>query len=184
MYNLYTLYHISVKNLYAYTLDYILTESAFFGILSFHYKASLRRDVKEVEEMNELPQPIKIEEHAAIQDTFLARYVEGVARQQNIAFPGYTSDIAILVVFFEAGSRNRPHTHEHDQTLLVLSGRTMVATETEKYILSAGEVITIPANVWHWHGATHDAPTCQVAIMIPGTSNFEADERNWATNYL
>ena len=43
--------------------------------------ASLLRDTKEVEEMNELPKPIKIEEQAAIQDKFLAPYVEGVARQ-------------------------------------------------------------------------------------------------------
>jgi quercetin dioxygenase-like cupin family protein len=87
--------------------------------------------------MNELPKPIKIDENAARQDEFLTPYVEGVARQQLIEVRGRTSEIAMLVVFFEAGSRNRPHTHEHDQTLLVLSGRTMVATETEKYVLSA-----------------------------------------------
>ena len=36
--------------------------------------------------MNELPKPIKIEEQAAIQEKFLAPYVEGVARQQRIEF--------------------------------------------------------------------------------------------------
>jgi quercetin dioxygenase-like cupin family protein len=65
----------------------------------------------------------------ARQDELLTPYVEGVARQQHIEVEGRTSEIALLVVFFEAGSRNRPHTHEHDQTLLVLSGRTMVATD-------------------------------------------------------
>ena len=65
----------------------------------------------------------------------------------------------------------------------MLSGTSMVATETKKYSLSAGEVITIPANVWHWHGAAPDAPTCQISIMIPGASNFEAEERNWATAF-
>ncbi len=133
--------------------------------------------------MQKLPMPIKIDEHAARGDESLARYIEGVARQQRIAFLGQTSEIAILVVFFEAGSRNRPHTHEHDQTLLILSGECMVATETEKYVLFACEVITIPANTWHWHGATRDASTCQVSLMIPGTSNFEVDEHNWTTNY-
>ncbi len=48
--------------------------------------------------------------------TALAPYVEGVARQQHSEIPVRTSEIAILVVFFEAGSCNRPHTHEHDQT--------------------------------------------------------------------
>ncbi len=110
--------------------------------------------------MQKLPKPIKIDEHAASQDESLARYIEGVARQQRIKFPGQTSEIDMLVVFFEAGSRNRPHTHEHEQTLLILTGKCIVATETEKYILSANEVITIPANTWHWHGATHDAPSC------------------------
>ncbi len=133
--------------------------------------------------MQKLPMPIKIDENAASADGALSSYIEGVARQQRIAFPGRTSEIAMLVVFFEAGSRNRPHTHEHDQTLLILTGKCIVATETEKYVLSAGEVITIPANTWHWHGATHDTSTCQISLMIPGTSNFEEDERNWASNY-
>lgn len=138
---------------------------------------------KEREEMQKLPMPIKIEEHAARGDESLTHSIEGVARQQRIAFPGQTSEIAMLVIFFEAGSRNRPHTHEHDQTLLILTGQCIVATETEKYVLSTGEVITILANTWHWHGAARDTPTCQVSLMVSGTSNFEVDEHNWATNY-
>jgi quercetin dioxygenase-like cupin family protein len=133
--------------------------------------------------MSELPKPIKIDESLATQDPRLTPYVAGVAHMQRIEVPGRTGEIAMLAVFFEAGSRNRPHTHEHDQTLLVQSGRSIVATESEKYVLSAGEVITIPANLWHWHGATHDAPNCQISIMVHGKSNFEADERNWAVNY-
>ncbi len=133
--------------------------------------------------MNELPYPIKIEEAAAIRDPALAPYVAGSALQQHLRFGGRTGEVALIAVFFEAGARNRPHTHAHEQTLLVLSGTSMVATETKKYRLSAGEVIAIPANVWHWHGATPDAPTCQISIMIPGASNFEAEERNWATGF-
>jgi quercetin dioxygenase-like cupin family protein len=133
--------------------------------------------------MSELPKPIKIDKSLAIQDPLLTPYVAGEAHMQRIEIPGRTGEIAMLAVFFEAGSRNRPHTHEHDQTLLVQTGRSIVATETEKYVLSAGEVIIIPANLWHWHGATHDAPSCQISIMVPGRSNFEADERNWAVNY-
>ncbi len=89
----------------------------------------------------------------------------------------------MIAVFFTAGSRNRPHRHEHDQTLLVLSGQSIVATETEHYILSAYDTITILANVWHWHGATPETPTRQLSLMLPGTSSFAADERNWATTY-
>lgn len=133
--------------------------------------------------MNELPKPLKIDERAAKRDESLAPYIEGLARQQYLELPGQSGELAMMAVFFEAGARNRPHTHEHDQTLLVLSGKSFVATENEKYILSAGEMITIPANVWHWHGATPTSPTCQVSIMIRGKSNFEAEERNWATFY-
>ena len=50
--------------------------------------------------MNELPKPIKIEEQAAIQEKFLAPYVEGVARQQRIEFAGHTSEVGMMVVFF------------------------------------------------------------------------------------
>ncbi len=133
--------------------------------------------------MSELPKPIKIDESLAIQDPLLTPYIAGTASQQRIEIPGRPSEVAMLAVFFEAGSRNHPHTHEHDQMLLVHTGRSIVATETEKYVVAAGEVITIPANLWHWHGATHDAPSCQISIMVPGKSNFEADERNWADTY-
>jgi len=133
--------------------------------------------------MQELPKPITIDEAAAVQDERLAPYVAGVARQQYLETPGRPGEIAMIAVFFTAGSRNRPHTHEHDQTLLVLSGQSVVATETERYILSAHDTITIPANVWHWHGAAPETPTCQVSLMVPGASNFAADERNWATTY-
>ncbi|WP_035240498.1 (R)-mandelonitrile lyase [Desulfobacter vibrioformis] len=69
------------------------------------------------------------------------------------------------IVNFDAGTRTAWHTHPLGQTLIVTSGRGVVQSEGEavQQILP-GDVVWIPANVRHWHGATPDSPMSHVAI--------------------
>lgn len=57
---------------------------------------------------------------------------------------------------FEKGSRNSWHIHpEAQQVLMILSGEAYYQEEgKEKRILRKGDVITTPANIRHWNGAT------------------------------
>ena len=122
-------------------------------------------------------EPIKIDQTQAnrVQEHF-----EGEVHLQRLASAEEGSEVEVLAVFFGPGARNRPHTHEHDQILHVLFGTAVVATETERAFLSSGELIRIPAQAWHWHGATPEAPMCHLAIQRPGRINWEVEERDWA----
>ncbi len=42
--------------------------------------------------------------------------------------------------------------------------------------LKAGDVVDIPANTWHWHGATKDAWFSHLAVELPG----EGLSTDWA----
>jgi len=72
------------------------------------------------------------------------------------------------IVNFEAGARTAWHTHPLGQTLIVISGRGLVQNEGDSVqeILS-GDVVWIPENVRHWHGAAPDSSMSHVAISEP-----------------
>lgn len=71
-------------------------------------------------------------------------------------------------VNFAAGARTAWHTHPLGQTLIVISGRGFVQSEgdTAQEIVT-GDVVWIPANVRHWHGAAPDSPMSHVALSTP-----------------
>ncbi|MDR5683766.1 MAG: cupin domain-containing protein [Armatimonadota bacterium] len=87
--------------------------------------------------------------------------------------------VEIVAVFFEPGSRTRPHVHHTDQTLVFFEGEGIVATETVRRTVRAGEVVVIPAGTWHWHGATRKAGASHLSIKPPGPTDWDAPLRNW-----
>lgn len=58
------------------------------------------------------------------------------------------------VVHFGKGVRNKFHTHDCEQILIITAGRGVVATETEERTVTAGDIVLIPAGEKHWHGST------------------------------
>lgn len=101
------------------------------------------------------------------------------ARSDNPAFVGpvltqdvVSDDMAALLrvteVTFPAGARNKWHRHAADQVLIVTEGRGIIATEAEERVITPGDVVLIPANEKHWHGATADAAMTHYAILTPG----------------
>ena len=72
------------------------------------------------------------------------------------------------VVNFEAGARTAWHTHPLGQTLIVISGRGRVQSDGGPvHDILPGDVVWIPANVRHWHGAVPNSPMSHVAISTP-----------------
>ncbi len=72
------------------------------------------------------------------------------------------------VVNFDTGARTAWHTHPNGQTLLVISGRGQVQSEGEPIQgILPGDVVWIPADERHWHGAAPDSPMSHVAISTP-----------------
>ncbi|APG23970.1 (R)-mandelonitrile lyase [Syntrophotalea acetylenica] len=72
------------------------------------------------------------------------------------------------IVNFEPRARTAWHTHPFGQTLIVISGRGLVQSEGDAIQeILPGDVVWIPANERHWHGATPDSPMSHVAISDP-----------------
>ena len=81
-------------------------------------------------------------------------------------------------VTFEPGCRNNWHIHRArsggGQLLICTAGEGWYQEEGKSAVsLTPGMVITIPANVKHWHGAKADSWFSHIAVEVPGeeTSN-------------
>ncbi|MCA8964894.1 MAG: cupin domain-containing protein [Planctomycetes bacterium] len=69
-------------------------------------------------------------------------------------------------VTFEPGARTLWHTHPLGQTLIVTAGRGWVQSWGHPaQQLGAGDVVSIPAGVKHWHGAARDAAMTHIAVQ-------------------
>ena len=77
-------------------------------------------------------------------------------------------------VTFEPGCRNNWHIHRAKegggQILICTAGEGWYQEEGKEAVsLTPGTVITIPANVKHWHGAKADSWFSHIAFEAPGT---------------
>ena len=86
--------------------------------------------------------------------------------------------LGVFNVTFEPGCRNNWHIHHSSkgggQILICTTGEGWYQEEGKEAVsLVPGTVITIPANVKHWHGAKKSTWFSHVAIEVPGegTSN-------------
>ena len=77
------------------------------------------------------------------------------------------SALPVANVTFEPGCRNNWHKHAGGQILLVTGGRGYYQ-EWEKPAreLHPGDVVTIPADAKHWHGAARDSWFVHLAIEV------------------
>lgn len=76
-------------------------------------------------------------------------------------------------VTFEPGYRNNWHIHHAakggGQLLVCTAGEGWYQEEGKPAVsLTPGTVITIPANVKHWHGAKADSWFSHIAVEVPG----------------
>ena len=110
------------------------------------------------------------------ENTAYARYFIG----QSYLNPLTKSESGIFLanVTFEPGCRNNWHIHHAKkgggQMLICTAGEGWYQEEGKAPIsLTPGTVITIPAEVKHWHGAKRDSWFSHIAVEVPGedTSN-------------
>lgn len=83
--------------------------------------------------------------------------------------------LVVANVTFEPGCRNNWHIHHKGgQILLVTAGRGWYQEEGKPaQALKPGDVVDIPPEVKHWHGAAKDSWFAHIAIEVPaeGASN-------------
>ena len=110
-------------------------------------------------------------------NTAYAKYFIGNSYLKPLTKPG-ESVVSIANVTFEPKCRNNWHIHKSTSG----GGQILVCVEGEGYYqeegkpaqkLHPGDVVVIPANIKHWHGATADSWFSHLAVEVPGenTSN-------------
>ncbi|MDO4386789.1 MAG: cupin domain-containing protein [Clostridia bacterium] len=106
------------------------------------------------------------------ENTGYAQYFSGASFLNPLTNPKET--VFLANVTFEPGCRNNWHIHHASQG----GGQLLVCTAGEGWYqeegkaavsLKPGMVITIPANVKHWHGAKKDSWFSHIAVEVPGT---------------
>ena len=103
------------------------------------------------------------------ENTAFARYFVGRSYLNMLS----TEQVSIGNVTFEPGCRNNWHIHRAarggGQILLVTAGRGWYQEWGKPArVLQAGDVVNIPANVKHWHGAARDSWFAHLAVEVPG----------------
>lgn len=79
-------------------------------------------------------------------------------------------------VTFEPGARNNWHKHDGGQILLVTGGIGYYQEEGQPaQLLKEGDVVTIPKDMKHWHGATKDSWFVHLTI----STNVELGGTTW-----
>ena len=82
------------------------------------------------------------------------------------------NDFAIGSVTFEPGARTNWHTHPKGQVLIVTEGEGWYQERGKPaQALKKGDVVNIPENVEHWHGASANSTFVHIAI-----TNYKGDQ--------
>ena len=90
----------------------------------------------------------------------------GAVWQDPIMTPQAPGRLAANRVGFEPGARTNWHTHPLGQTLCVVSGIGRVQTLGDPVReIRAGDVVWIPPNEKHWHGASPNMLMVHIAMQ-------------------
>ncbi|HIZ31873.1 MAG TPA: carboxymuconolactone decarboxylase family protein [Candidatus Fournierella merdipullorum] len=92
---------------------------------------------------------------------------------QSYLAPLSGSQVGVFNVTFEPGCRNNWHIHHAKsgggQILICVAGRGWYQEEGKPArALRPGDVVNIPAEVKHWHGAAADSWFSHLALEVPG----------------
>jgi 4-carboxymuconolactone decarboxylase len=85
-------------------------------------------------------------------------------------------DFTVAVVNFGKGVRNKFHAHDSEQILIVTSGKGFIVTEMEKKEIGPGDVVIIPANEKHWHGAMKDSEFSHIFVYRSGSQATQLEK--------
>ena len=89
--------------------------------------------------------------------------------------PG-SEEYRINIVNFGKGVRNKLHYHDAEQILVITGGTGIVATEDEERIVTVCDIVRIPADEKHWHGATEDSEFSHIYVMRKDSTLTRVEE--------
>ena len=103
-------------------------------------------------------------------------FTGGPVTRQTLLTPEMSNNFNLAIVNFSAGARNKMHIHSSDQVLFVTAGKGIIATETRQEIISVGDVVHIPQEEKHWHGATSDSSFSHIALTAKGSTTTQVEK--------
>lgn len=87
-----------------------------------------------------------------------------------------SKDLRVNIVNFGKGVRNKFHSHDGDQVLIIIAGKGFVATEKEKKVVTVGEIVLSQAGEKHWHGATEDSEFSHIVVTKAGVHMTQMED--------
>lgn len=87
-----------------------------------------------------------------------------------------SKEFSVNVVNFGKGVRNKFHSHDSEQVLIITSGKGIVATEQEERVVTEGDIVLIPPGEKHWHGATRDSDFSHIYVSRLGSVLTQLEE--------
>ncbi|HGY1190761.1 TPA: cupin domain-containing protein [Citrobacter braakii] len=100
----------------------------------------------------------------------------GRVRVDPLFKPDNEISVSGAYVTFEPGARSAWHTHPAGQRLVVTSGVGLTQQEGQPVqVIRAGDVVSCPAGVKHWHGAAPGSAMTHLAI----TGIVDGKSVNW-----
>lgn len=129
-------------------------------------RATTKQAVVPVQVTSDPPKVRVVKRAARSIETAPAEHFTGVGRVERMfqnAGPARASGASVT---FEPGARTAWHAHPLGQTLIVTGGTGWVQQWGEsRQRIEAGDVVTIPPNVKHWHGAAAATAMTHIAIQ-------------------
>jgi quercetin dioxygenase-like cupin family protein len=95
-----------------------------------------------------------------------SEWFAGVVRIDALFKAPEPSTLSGGTVTFEPGARTAWHQHPLGQTLIVTAGRGFVQQWGKTLqVIQPGDIVSIPANAKHWHGAAADVAMTHIAMQ-------------------
>jgi quercetin dioxygenase-like cupin family protein len=99
-------------------------------------------------------------------------YFTGNAFLQLLLAKDKNNEFALGSVTFEPNARTHWHTHPKGQVLIIIEGEGFYQEKDKSAQgLKKGDVVNIPEDIEHWHGASANAKMVHIAI-----TNYEGDK--------
>ncbi len=93
-------------------------------------------------------------------------YFTGTVRMDPVVSGDDDSPVKVLMVTFEPGARTAWHTHPAGQSLHIVSGLGLAATEGQTVqVLRPGDTVWFAPGERHWHGASPDCAMTHMAVQ-------------------
>ena len=100
------------------------------------------------------------------------KWFSGEAYLQPLLGKDKNNDYALGSVTFEAGARTHWHTHPKGQVLIVTDGEGFYQEKGKMaQCIKKGDIVNIPEDVEHWHGAAASTGMTHIAI-----TNYRGEE--------